>query len=169
MKRKLLNKKGFSLAEMLIAITILLLATGIVTSGIPTAINAYHKVTDFANAQIMLTTTATSLRDELDLAREIEIDDDKSISYVDNNGYICKIYQDENGIEVTKNSNNKTFTQLLVSNSAASKSFYVTYDDVTYEDDVITFKGIRIKKISTDEQVNDTYFEEYKVRLIKSI
>ncbi len=86
------NKSGFSLAEMLIAVLILLMASAIVAGAIPAASSAYMKVVDTANAQVLLSTTMTVLRDELSTAADIEKGEDgTTITYRSaNNGY-CQI------------------------------------------------------------------------------
>ena len=58
-KRKLRSNKGFTLAETLLAVLILLLVSTIVATGIPAARNAYEKVVEASNAQAVLATAAT--------------------------------------------------------------------------------------------------------------
>ena len=67
------SHSGFTLAETLIAILILLMVSSVVAAGIPAASNAYYKVVDGANAQVLLSTAATALRDELATARDLEV------------------------------------------------------------------------------------------------
>ncbi len=62
------GKAGFSLAETLIAILILLMVSAIVAGAMPAAASAYQKTVDAANAQILLSTAMTVLRDELALS-----------------------------------------------------------------------------------------------------
>lgn len=73
MKRKLQSRGGFSLAEMLLATLILLLVATIMTTGIPAAKTAYEKVILGSNAQLLLSTTVTALRDELGTAWDVEV------------------------------------------------------------------------------------------------
>lgn len=68
------NRGGFTLAETLIAVLILLMVTGIVAAGIPAASNALNRAVDASHAQLLLSTTMTSLRNELGSARSIDID-----------------------------------------------------------------------------------------------
>ena len=55
-KRKL-HTQGFTLAETLLAVLILLLVGVIMTTGIPAAKNAYEKVVVASNAEVLLSTT----------------------------------------------------------------------------------------------------------------
>lgn len=67
------RRAGFTLAETLLAVLILLLVSGIVATGVPVAKNVYDKVVLAANAQVMLTTAVTSLRDELGTAWKLHV------------------------------------------------------------------------------------------------
>lgn len=73
MMRKLKGRGGFSLAEMLLATLILLLVATIMTTGLPAAKTAYEKVILGSNAQLLLSTTVTALRDELGTAWDVEV------------------------------------------------------------------------------------------------
>ncbi len=174
-----LNKKGFSLAELLLAIAIMLLATAIVAAGIPAAANAYRKVVDVANAQMLLTTATTCLRDELDMATDVKITksgNTTTIDYYDTNGWYCVMESTVNGdnaqsISVTKNYGpSESVNMLLVSDSAASKKFIVAFSGASKNDNVITFNNIKVyKKSSADltTVIPDVELVEYKVRMIK--
>ena len=72
MKNRICNKMGFTLAETLVTILILLMVSSIVVAGIPAAINAYNKVVVASNAEILLSTTISALRNELGTARDIK-------------------------------------------------------------------------------------------------
>lgn len=104
-KEKLRSQNGFTLAETLLAVLILLLVSVIVATGMPAAKNAYEKVVVASNAQALLSTAATSLRNELGTAWNVIIDDDtaktiagtagSSITYYSaNTGGLSKIDQD---------------------------------------------------------------------------
>lgn len=71
-KRKLRDKRGFSLAETLLAVLILLLVSVVVATGMPAATNAYNKVILGANAKVMLSTAITALHDELGTAWQVK-------------------------------------------------------------------------------------------------
>ena len=74
-KEKLRSQNGFTLAETLLAVLILLLVSVIVATGMPAAKNAYEKVVVASNAQALLSTAATSLRNELGTAWNVRIDE----------------------------------------------------------------------------------------------
>ncbi len=68
------SRGGYTLAEVLMAILILMLATAIVAAGIPAAVRAYNNVVDAANAEVLLSTTMIALRDELGSAEGFVLD-----------------------------------------------------------------------------------------------
>lgn len=68
------NRGGFTLAETLIAVLILLMVSGIVAAGIPAAKEALTKAVDASHSQLLLSTTMTALRNELGSARSIICD-----------------------------------------------------------------------------------------------
>ena len=68
--------EGFSLAETLIAILIILLVSAVVAAGLPAAQRAYVNVLEAVDAHMFLSTTMTELRDELSTATEITVPTD---------------------------------------------------------------------------------------------
>ena len=81
-KKKRNSRAGFTLAETLMAVLIMLLVSGIVAAGIPAAKNAYEKVVLASNAEVMLTTAESALRDELGTAWNVEpVSNSTSITY----------------------------------------------------------------------------------------
>ena len=68
-RKKLKTASGFTLAETLLAVLILLMVSVIVATGIPAAKNAYEKVVLASNADALLSTTISSLRNELGAAK----------------------------------------------------------------------------------------------------
>ncbi len=88
---KLNQQLGFSLAETLVAILILLMVSAVVAGGVPAASNAYSKAVDAANAQVLLSTAATALRDELGTAKKVNISTDGT------DGKTVRYYSADNG------------------------------------------------------------------------
>ena len=66
------NQNGFTLAETLVAILILLMVSAVVAAGIPAARNAYERVEKAANAELLMSTTISTLRNELGLAKDVK-------------------------------------------------------------------------------------------------
>ena len=94
MTERVKNKKGFTLAETLMAVLILLLVASVVAAGIPAAANAYTKAVDAANAHTLLSTTISALRSELGVAMGVEkgTDGNSVIYYSARTGAKTKIY-----------------------------------------------------------------------------
>ncbi len=68
-----MKSKGFSLAETLVALLLVMLSSSIVVAGIPLARRAFKKVVDSANAEVLLSTTMVVLRDELGMSEILSI------------------------------------------------------------------------------------------------
>ena len=94
MKRvhKLKSQCGFTLAETLLTVLILLLVSGIVATGIPVAKNVYDKTIVAANAQVLLSTTVAALKDELGTAWDVDVEADGITYYSADTGTKAKIY-----------------------------------------------------------------------------
>lgn len=152
--KKIKNNKGFTLAETLLAVLILLLVSTIVATGMPAARNAYEKVIVAANAQVLLSTGATALRDELGTSWEVKIEDDASktsgmfVTYRSSDtGAKSKIYLngDENKIYIQEYLKNDYLNvvdgtsvgseRLLVSDKAATDGLAITYSSIKKSED----------------------------------
>ncbi len=101
MKRKLISRlrsrRGFTLGELLVTLLIIAMVTGVVAAGVPAAARAYTNAMDSANAQMLLSTTMTLLRDELSTAVIKSAADvtTSSISYTDAYGNRARLYVGE--------------------------------------------------------------------------
>ena len=158
MKResKLKSRSGFTLAETLLAILILLLVSSIVAQGIPVARNVYNRVVLGANAQVLLSTTVTALRDELGTAWDVTAGTDNSLTYFSADiGSRSKLWVDAttNTIQIqeyvaTDGLNTETASvgsaHALVSEKAATRELRVTYNEATCADGVVTIKGLGV-------------------------
>ena len=162
-KRKLNSRSGFTLAETLLAVLILLLVSGIVTAGIPSARKAYVDVVIGANAQSLLTTTANALREEIGTAWGVECKDNVLTYYSASTGALSTLEcrsEGDGGIYIQEytsisienftgyNINEKKSVgqaRLLVSAETATKDLTVGYDNVTYADGIVTFEKIWVK------------------------
>ncbi|MBQ6493127.1 MAG: type II secretion system protein [Erysipelotrichaceae bacterium] len=160
------SKQGFTLAETLLAMLILLMVSGLMASGIPTAINIYHKIVDASNAQALISTTMTELRDKLALAQDFENSSATVITYTGDNGRKHELSFDENvGIYINDiTGDGQDDSRLLVSDPAASKNLYVSFDSIKYEEGVVAVKNLKVKrKNSTVEYVE---IDEYMIKVL---
>jgi len=138
---------------------------------VPVARNAYEKVVVAANAQLLLSTTATALRDELGSAWDVKINEatttnddgttkvEKSVSYFSaDTGALSELYKDSTGILLkeynvvaginTDDAEGVLNSRLLVSKEASDKKeeLIATYTDVEKDGDYIVFSGLSVKK-----------------------
>lgn len=171
LKEKLKTCRGFTLAETLITILILLMVVGIVAAGIPAAAGALDDVVETSNGQLLLSTTMTALREELSTARNIKVEADESenmkITYINNVGIESELSLGTGGkgIQLKQRPGYGSVwgpPMPLVSDEAASKSRktgepvqYTTYSGVTdpSESGVITFTGLAVKRMNNDNTV----------------
>ncbi len=159
-KTRLKNRGGFTIGEVLVSVLILMMVFSIVAAGIPTAANAYYKVVDSANAQVLLSTTMTRLRAELSTATEVKCSD-TTITYRCAAGSQSKIYLEplsaggggESALtpgvwlqEYAGISEKPEYTHPLVSPKAASASLYLKYTKADYSGGVITFQKLQVMK-----------------------
>ena len=155
------NKKGFTLAEMLITIMIMLMVSAIVAAGVPTAKNAYDKTVIYANAQVLLSTAFSAIRNEMGASQDIlvkdatgsESEEGISIEYKNRKTEtLSRILKGEKGIQLQRHistdliKNKESEAEDLV----ADHDLYVTYDTVSYTDGVICFNNLEVRKKSDD-------------------
>ncbi|MBQ6361197.1 MAG: type II secretion system protein [Lachnospiraceae bacterium] len=169
-KKKIRGSRGFTLVEALTAILIMLMASSIVVAGIPAARSAYEKVVIASNAEVLLSTTITALRNELGTAAEIANDKDnsgnaneKTLLYLNRQtGVFSKIYTDTEGEQPAvmlqryidpdgKPKSNAPESRQLISKEASTADLYVTYDKVSFDENsgIITFTNLKVIRIST--------------------
>jgi len=162
------SSRGFTLAEALVAILIMLLVSGIVVAGIPAAGRAYDNVVQVSSAEVTLSTAISALRNELGLSKDISIEkDDKGndvVSYY-NEGFAThsKIsVSDKEGIMYQRYASDEIIgneggeTTRLVSESTSGDSLIVTYDSITHDTDknVIVFNGLVVKKVNGGSEMS---------------
>ena len=172
--RKLNQQNGFSLAEMLVAILILLMVSSVVAGGVPAASNAYSKAVDAANAQVLLSTAATALRDELGTAKNVSIEETTIRYYSADNGNYSELTVDGSdekkpvilltsylgekirnsttdisagsGAATTYGAGAETVQWELVSQAAITKKLGLKYESVKYNNGIITFTDLKVLK-----------------------
>ena len=163
MKRNFLkrfkNSGGFTLSEVLIVVLILLLVSLVVAAGVPAALRSLQRVVDSANAQVLLSTTVTRLRDELSTARNVEVDagNNTKITYTSETGSVSILTVEDKGIWLQEYADvtDLDFKHPLTSDSAANKNLYAVYEEAKYENGLITITGLKAVRQS-DETVTFT-------------
>jgi len=176
-KRKLKNQSGFSLAETLLAVLILLLVSAIVAEGVPVARNVFNKVIIGANAQVLLSTSVTALRNELGTARDVVVSDSgDTITYYDpriqaysriskaGSPKSIKVDPYLDPTDLTKSIPGSVQRE-LVSNAASNKNLYITFDSVAPDANdpcIIVFTGLEVRRIAGDSPI--TSLDELRIR-----
>ena len=178
------NRKGFSLAETLIAILILLMVSAIIGGAIPAASNAFTKTVDVANAQVVLSTAMTALRDELGMA-SIKSVNGTTIVYKGKYGWSklefgtfgtvkgiqvtyggAEVYDSTNNvykIDFSDCENDPTKQYLLVSDRAITSNLKLECVGATevapieYSGGVLTFTGLQVSKGDTSLAKRDSF------------
>lgn len=171
--RKIRNKKGFTLAETLLALTITLMVAGLLAGGIPLALNAYHKVVDSANAKTVLATLTTELRDELALAKNMPITSNgEKLTYTNTMGKETELFKvdsttfKDNGIYLkVKKSDSEYKTVLLLSNASMAGNLCVRYSTVDFDGKVITFHNLEVYSESLAKLAT---LNEYRIRVLSN-
>ena len=165
--RKLNSRGGFTLAETLLAVLILLMVSVIVATGVPVAKNAYEKVVIAANAQVLLSTAVNTLRDELGTAWDVEVvEEGKTELKTTKIKYFCADTGARAEIYLNAEKDNTVYRTRfapqtadmvalgisvatdqdgpLVSPQASTERLRVKYDSVTMAGDVVTFEGLKV-------------------------
>ena len=155
------NNEGFSFAELLAAILIMLMATSIVTAGIPSAINAFENVVVGSNAQVLLSSTINALRNELCTAINIEYNSSGSnrtyLSYYDSNLDAKSLIHLDEATGVPKAIMIKRYCdlpnpidELLISSPAATDKLYASYSNIEVHSNegYVVFKNLAVYRRS---------------------
>lgn len=90
---------GFTLTEMLVTMLIMVLASTLLATGVPVAVDTYQKTVNSANAQVAMSTTITVLRSEYGLSPQIKESSDGSneVYYMTEEGYWAIIRNPKDG------------------------------------------------------------------------
>ena len=174
------NRSGASLTEMLFVIMIMLMVAGVMAAGIPAAVEVLAKTSDASHSQVLFSTSMTSLRDELSMAKDIECNG-QEIKYTDSSGAKCVLtVTDGEGIYLkkvalpdgTSGAERTTYEGLLVSKEASTEGLYSTYTSAVLEDGIVKIEGLRVckKKDGSEEQVTaDLGDVAFEIRVIGNI
>ena len=164
---KFKNKNGFTLAETLITVLILLMVSGIVAGGVPAAANAYIKAVDAANAHVLLSTTVNALRDEFSTAWDVSQDGSGAIMYYSSDTGSQSRITVENGViklqEYVKDellADAKTVAARPIVSEATTihGKLSVICSGITYEKtkSLVTVTGLQVNKKSSDSSGTGT-------------
>lgn len=154
-KHKIRETKGFSLSELLVVVVIVTLLSIMIATGTDTAVRAYGRMTDETNAEVLLSTCVTMLRNELTTATEISVaDDKKSVSFKNvGTGYISVIRSGACSEEGSTDTAEKiwiteygTAEKQLISDITATNDLMVSFDSIEYSDGAVTVKELTVKK-----------------------
>lgn len=186
--------RAFTLAEALVAIIILLLVTTIVATGIPAALRAYDRVVIASNAEVLLSTSMSALRNELGTAKDVDVRDNKVIYYSEGRNSMSEISKQNNdkdhpntedimirkyapdGIVITDTDVSSKMSdglkeiyqdkELLISSEAADKDkgLHITYDSIEKHDGFVTFKNLKVLK--KNGGTTKAVREKYSIRII---
>lgn len=90
---------GFTLTEMLVTMLIMVLASTLLATGVPVAVDTYQKTVNSANAQVALSTTITVLRSEYGMSSQIQTlsGEDGVVYYMTEEGYWAIIRNPKDG------------------------------------------------------------------------
>lgn len=160
--------QGFTLTEMLVTMLILALASTLMATGIPVAIDTYHRTVNSANAQVALSSTATVLRAELGVASQIvseNPDGTGKLYYKDGDGFWASIengagssqglmkqyYMGSIGVDGAASGlapiEPETPRHPLLSDTAITPGLMVTFGSSTYSDGYVEFKDLEVKDV----------------------
>ena len=171
LKRKLNNRKGFSLTELLAAVLILSMVSAVVAGGIPVAKDAYEKITLSANAQVMLSTSVSALRNELCKASEVKVVSGKTDTVLE---YFSTSIQNYSQISLkdiagndttdadkatdvvviqyshnTESGKNPPQPHKLVSAKAGDDRLHVIYSSLSYDNGVVVITGLKVVELDS--------------------
>ncbi len=161
MKKRCKDRRGFTIGEMMMAVLILVIITGLVAGGLPLAGRVYKQVVDSANAQLLLGSTMTLLRDELETAKSVPAQDETNqihqIQYTSTStGYTTIFWTTEkadDGICIapyqTDGYAGTTYNRPLVSRAGANRNLHTEFTSWSYADGVFTITGLVVKRGDT--------------------
>lgn len=179
------STKAFTIAEALIATIIMLLVTVIMVTGIPAAIRAYDNVVIAANSEVLLSTTMSALRNELCTAKDVKVNGTKTaISYYNVGfGTQSEISRAESGDGSSESAGTIMYRRYaqdtviddaysetgqakrLISKAASDKEkdLYITFKNVDYNDGIVTFTDLIVKKDGNDTPASR---DSYSIRVL---
>lgn len=184
MKRRDMSR-GFTLAETIMAMLIMAILGLIVTGAISTALNTYQKIVEKSNAELLLSTTISELRSELDRAEQMTLKTgnvlDKYRSSTSAWRTLSANRTNRKGIQVTefkgydptgpKAGTASYDPQQLVSEAAATSKLYATFDSITYDTGkgVFTITGLKVYRKGDNKVMAEVASEGNQNYYIRSL
>jgi len=193
-RNRIRETRAFTLAETLVAVLIMLMVSVIVAAGIPAAARAYENVFIASNAEVLLSTTMSALRNELSTARDIEVistteggSTEYTVSYYNQaTASISRISRDtEAGSETPGNIMYERYAKgqsgdllddlyseadtggktSFISESAMGDRLYVTFDSISGPDDgIVTVSGLKVCRRKSGKVQAER--DEFSIRII---
>ena len=158
--RLLQNKSGFSLIETVVAMLLVVLMSGMMVTGIRLAVKVYTTVVDKANAQVLLTTTETILRNELSSAKKITVKDD-TVSYQNSvTGQSWELSSpDTDIIRKLNKPDGTTKEDRLIQETTGTINLHIRFDKIELfaEGRYIKVSGLRVTKGTQTLAGSETY------------
>ena len=168
------DNRGFSLSELLVTVIIVSLLSVMIVTGVRTALYSHRKVTEEANAEVLLSTCVTMLRNELSTATDIQVlSDTKTITYQKGGSGIKsslrsgmsgsaasttepeQIYHGSVGINSEDGSESISNETLLISSVTATEGLFISYEEISYADGVVTVTGLSVRKKDSDRKLSE--------------
>ena len=133
-KNKLNTRRGFSLAETLVAVIIILLVSSVIAAGMPAAQRAYNNVLATADAQVYMSTALTELRKELATATNISVSEDRDeVDYINPVTGECAITFDGTDLMISRYGDTDVSSKLVP--RARDSSLSITFKEYPFPDD----------------------------------
>lgn len=170
LNQKKKDNQGFSLSELLVTVIIVSLLSVMIVTGVRTALYSHRKVTKEANAEVLLSTCVTMLRNELSTATDIRVlSDKKTITYQKGGSGIKsslrsgavsttepeQIYHGSMGINSEDGSESISNETLLISSVTATEGLFISYEEISYADGVVTVTGLSVRKKDSDRKLSE--------------
>lgn len=152
MRRKLAERSGLTLVEMLAAVAVMALMGLVLTTGIQLALDSYHDMVAQSETELLLSTLADVLVDDLRYADDVKTDaDDKLDSYTsDSYGEQVKLLVDDGKVYAHNDRGNKL--RVLPDGAYGKGRYIVKTMDIEYKDGIFNLKLSVIEKNGTIEE-----------------
>ncbi|SFG29888.1 hypothetical protein [Oribacterium sp. WCC10] len=152
--RKINSKDGFSLTETLTTLLIMSLVGIMITTGMATAVKAYRQVTEYADAESLLSNTIVLLTDELsyaDTQKTIQASGNTATFFLIDDREVRISFDEEKGICKSYKKTDGTYTspEPLVS---YQNNEFITNWNVSYNS---TYNYFEIEKLWVENKKNE--------------